>query len=702
MTHGRDESKVTARHLERKAIVYVRQSSERQVEENKESQRLQYALADRARELGFKEVEVIDSDLGASATIGAPEREGFNRLVAAVALGEVGIVLSREAARLSRTDKDWCQLLEVCQLFETLLGDAQQVYDLGLLDDQLILGIKGTLSVVELKVLKLRLIDGMREKARRGDLVRLLPPGYVRDNDGKVVKDPDERIQEAVALIFRKFRELRSIRQTCLWFHNESVELPVNKSCGDGIKITWQPPTQTFVGSVLRNPFYAGAYVWGQRPVETTLVEGRLVRRQGRLRRAEECTVFIPGHHEGYIVWETFQENLRVMRRNNLSGGSDESVAAVRAGNGLLVGVLRCGRCGRKLHVRYWGRSGTAARYLCRGQFDSGGRYCVGFGSSKVDQRFSEELLEVLSPLGVRASLSVIEHLSANEDEVQEALRRQLEQLEYEVRRAFEQYNEVDPRNRLVAGELERRWNAKLEEVEQAKERLAELAAQTHALTEEEAARILELGDSFERVWKDERCPVELKKKIIRAAIEEIIVDVDDDKTTLRFVVHWKGGTHTRLEMPKPAAGVGRKTELEDLEIIRRMASCRYGDDEIARVLTNLGRKTATGKRWNERRVTTARRRYSIAGQKRTQRDPAILTRNEAARYCGISVGTIKRLVQAGLLTSEQVAPWAPWEIQRADLDSKQVRAVLARLRETGRLELGGEDSAKQLTFFEE
>lgn len=700
MTEPHQTSKITPEHLERKAVVYLRQSSDRQVLENRESQRLQYALVERARELGFTDVEVIDHDLGSSAAPGAPEREGFKGLIASVAVGEVGIILSRELSRLLRTDKDWCQVAEVCQLFGTLLADDERVYALDVLDDQLVLGIKATLSVVELKGLQLRLIDGMREKARRGELVRLLPPGYVRDNTGKVVKDPDERVQAAIALIFDKFRETRTIRQTCLWFHTEGVELPVNKPSADGMKIAWQLPTPTFVGSVLHNAFYAGAFVWGQRPIETKFVDGRLVKRQGCLRRPEECEVFIPKHHEAYIDWEIFQENLRVMSRNSVSPGSDESVAAVRAGNGLLVGVLRCGRCGRKLHVRYWGKSGTAARYLCKGDFTTGGRYCIGFGGSKVDQRFRDELLEVLSPLGVRASLSAIERLSARDDQVQGTLRRQLEQLEYECRRAFEQYNEVDPRNRLVAAELERRWNAKLEESEEAKTRLTQLETQRRALTEEEEARILELGDNFEKVWRDEGCPVELKKKIIRAAIEEVIVDVDEENTTLRFVVHWKGGTHTRFEMPKPASGVGRKTELEDLEIIREMASRRYGDDEIARVLTNLGRKTATEKRWTELRVKDARVRYSIAGQKRARRDPEILTRNEAARYCGVSAPTIKRLVQEGVLNKEQVAPWAPWEIRRADLDSEPVRKVLRRLRETGKLGLGGDDSAEQLTFF--
>ena len=699
MIHAHGESKITGKHLERKAIVYLRQSSQKQVQQNKESQRLQYALVDRAGELGWKQVEVVDCDLGSSATIGAPEREGFNHLIASVALGEVGIVFSREVSRLLRTNKDWCQLVEVCQVFDALIADATQIYDLNLMDDQMVLGFKGTLSVIEYKQIQLRLIEGMREKARRGEIVRVLAPGYVRDNTGKVIKDPDERVQAAIGLIFRKFRDLRTIRQTCLWFHIEGVELPVNKPSADGMKITWQLPNQAFVRSVLQNPFYTGAFVWGQRPVEIKFVEGRLVRRQGPRRRPEECEVFIPEHHEGYTDRETFQENLRVMRSNS-RGPSDESVAAVRAGNGLLAGMLRCGRCGRKLYVRYWGGSGTAARYHCKGDFDSGGRHCIGFGGKKVDQRFSEELLEVLSPLGVRASLSAIERLSAEDNDVQEALRRQLGQLEYEARRAFEQYNEVDPRNRLVAGELERRWNVKLEEVEQVKAKLAELKSQVRRLTEEEEARILELGENFESVWRDERCPVELKKKILRAAVEEVIVNLNDEETTLRFVVHWKGGTHTRFEMPKPVSGAGRKTELEDLDIMRKMASRGYGDDEIAKVLTNLGRRTATGKRWTSPRVETIRRRYSIAGQKRTRRDPEILTQSEAARHCGVSATTIKKLVEAGVLNKEQVVPWAPWEIRHADLHSEPVSSMVERLRKTGRLGLGGDDSTEQLILF--
>ncbi len=404
--------KITPAHCARKAIVYLRQSSLKQVRENLESQRLQYALADRARALGFERVETVDSDLGRSASLGAAARGGFDRLVASVALGEVGIVLGRELSRLARTDKDFCHLLEVCQVFGTLIADETQVYDLGMMDDLLVLGIKGTLSVVELKILKARLLDGQREKARRGELFRLLPAGYVLDADGKVAKDPDARVQEAMALVFRKYRELWSVRQTFKWFHDQEVELPVNKFVAGRQKLIWQLPTQSFMSNVLRNAFYAGAYLYGQRPTVTVLEAGRLRKRQGWMLPPEECSVFLRDHHEGYIDWEAYQENQRMKLRNSLNPERDEASAAIREGQGLLVGVLRCGRCGRRMHVRYWGRKGTHGRYLCLGDYQAGGRYCVAFGGGVVDRRFSERLLEVISPLGVEASLRGLDELS--------------------------------------------------------------------------------------------------------------------------------------------------------------------------------------------------------------------------------------------------------------------------------------------------
>lgn len=689
MTQTQSRSKIQEQHLRRKAVVYMRQSTEKQVRENLESQQLQRALQSQARDWGWCEVEVLDHDLGSSASMGAKRREDFDRLIGSVARGEVGIIMSREVSRLSRTDKDWCHLLEVCRVFDTLLAESDHVYDLNQMDDQLVLGIKGTMSVVELNVLKQRMQQGMEAKARRGELFRILPPGYSYDSSGSVVIHPDERIRRSVALVFAKFRETCSIRQSFLWFHHEGIEVPVNKSVREAMKLVWQLPTQSFLSDVLHNPFYAGVYTYGRRPCETVMKNGHLVKRQGKVLRAEDCRVFIRDHHDGYIDWETYQENQSRMRHNRHGFEVDEAVASVRSGRGLLASMLRCGRCGRRLHVHYWGKRGTQPRYLCRGDFDTGGKHCLGFGGS-VDRRFSEELLRAISPLGVRASLRALEHSDRVDDERRDALLLQLKQVDYEATRAFEQYDEVDPRNRLVANDLEVRWNRKLEEIEKLKSSLAALEAEKHAPTPEEREAILALGEQFEQVWHSERCPVELQKKILRTVVEEVIVDLDDETQMLSFVIHWRGDTHTRFEMPRPMGGVGQKTTDEDLEIIRKMAA-RYGDPEIAKVLNRLGRRTGKGKRWNQNRVADARRKHSIAGRSRTLQDPEVLNMNESARYCGVSDTTIRRLVEAGLLSKTQVVPWAPWEIQRSDLDSDRIQTIVTRLHETGKLVLGGD-----------
>jgi DNA invertase Pin-like site-specific DNA recombinase len=609
--------KITAQHRQRKAIVYLRQSTERQVRHNTESQRLQYELADRARALGFQQVEIIDTDLGRS---GAVQREGFQCLIASVAIGEVGMVLSREVSRLSRTDKDWCQLLELCQLFDTLVADAEQVYDVSTMADQLVLGIKGTLSVVELKILRQRMQQGMEAKARRGELVRLLPPGYLRDASGDIVKDPDQRVQEAIARVFGIFR------QTFLWFKSRGLELPVNKRRDQKMTLVWQVPSQSFIRSILHNPCYAGAYVWGQRPTELVFIDGKLVKRTSKLQRPEDCRVFIPDHHERYIDWDTFQDNQRIMRSNANRTEPDEAVGAVRAGKGLLVGLLRCGRCGRKMHVRYWGKSGTSPRYGCAGEFADGGSYCLTFGGAGVDRRFTEELLRVLTPLGIQASLEAVERTGRQEQARRQALERQRQQFDYEVQRAFEQYNEVDPRHRLVAAELERRWNAKLEELEAVTTALAAVDHQTRVLSEAERAALLRLGERFAEVWDSPYCPVEPRKTIMRTVVKEVIVNVDAGGETLQFIIHWHGGSHTRFEMSKPQWGVADKTAPEAIELICEMA-VRYSDEEIARVLNKHGRRTGKGNRWTKQRVAAARRKYVIDGHRRPQPDPELLWR---------------------------------------------------------------------------
>jgi len=692
------EQKVTPEHLARRAVVYLRQSSEGQVKNNLESQRLQYAMAQRASALGFREVQTIDTDLGASAAVAAKRRVGFERLLGAVALGEVGLILSRELSRLLRTDKDFCQLVELCQIFGTLVGDDENIYDVARMDDQLVLGIKATMSVVELKVIRARLAQGMENKAKRGELYPLLPPGYVWQSPVKVFKDPNSRVRESMQLVFTKFRETWSLRQTFRWFRDNGVELPISKWQNGKHVIVFQVPRQCFIGSVLHNPFYAGAYTWGRRPTQVLWREGALRKRQAAALPPEEARVFIRDHHEGYIDWATFEENQRMISRNNFRGESDQTAGVARSGKGLLAGLLRCGRCGRKLYVRYWGKSSTSARYLCSGDFGAGGgSYCIGFGGATVDRRFGDEILRVLSPLGIQASLQAVADLGSQHDQQRQALERQIEQLEYDAKRAFEQYNEVDARNRLVASELERRWNEKLQALDGARASLAELDSQRQPVSAEERHGLMELGERFADVWHHPTCPIELKKQIVRTLVEEILVN-EDPPGRLSFIVHWKGGCHTALEMEKANPKTVNRTAEEDLDVIRKMAS-RYGDNVIAGVLKRLGRQTGKGNPWTQTAVKSARHSHKIEGQRRSPDDPEILTLQGAAKYTGTSDTTIKKLVDAGILSMRQVVPFAPWEIRRADLDREPVRSVIEHLRRTGRLVLGGTSRTQRELF---
>lgn len=438
--------------------------------------------------------------------------------------------------------------------------------------------------------------------------------------------------------------------------------------------------------------------MYGRRPSKTVFTDGKLTKKAGSPVSPEECRVFIKEHHEGYISWEEYERNRDRMRRNSLRFESDPSVAVVRSGHGLLAGLLRCGHCGRKLHVRYWGKSGTKPRYFCSGTYDTGGDYCISFGGDKIDERFGEEILRAISEFGIDASLRAIETFNGQQDTRCRALELELKQLRYEAERAFEQYDQVDPKNRLVAQELESRWNAKMLQVQQAQEALASQQPARRTITPEEEDRIRNLGRDFSQVWNDAHSPMELKKKIAHTIIEEIAVTLSEDSQTLHFIIHWKGGCHTELCLPKPRSAIYAKTSMEALDIIRKMAS-NYGDDQIAAVLNKSGHRTGKGKRWNQARVASARRGYSIPGQARAPKRPNVLTQAQAAKYCNVSHHTIQRMVENGLLVNHQEVPLAPWEIMKADIDSPQVKAVLNHLKQTGELTTQGGHLERQLSL---
>jgi DNA invertase Pin-like site-specific DNA recombinase len=698
MIEHNSQTKINTDHLARKAIVYLRQSSLGQVKRNIESQRLQYALADRASHLGFKQVEIIDKDLGASAASGARQRPGFQQLLTSIAVGDVGMVLTREISRLSRTDKDWCHLIEICQFSNTLIGDEETVYDPNRSDDQLVLGIKGTISVAELNVLRMRMLQGKEAKAKRGELFTVVAPGYIRDGD-QIVKDPNRRVQEAIMLVFETFQELGSIRQTYGWFLDNGIELPVNKPVGGQIQLVWKLPAQTFIPSVLHNPIYAGAYVYGRRPVEKVLEQGELRKRQSAIQTPDQAKVFIKDHHEGYISWETYLRHQRMIDSNGTNFQPDQAILAVREGHGLLTGLLRCARCGHKLHVRYWGKQGTTPRYFCGGDYVSAGRYCISFGGSTPDKRIADEVLQIISPEAVAASVRAIEKLGNNHSDHQQALQRQLQQVEYEAQRAFLQYDQADPTNRLVVDTLEQRWNEKLEQVEQIKCTLYAAQAVPQTLSGQDKQTIIELGKHFADTWHQPGCPMALKKKITRCLIKEIIVDVDKEKQFLNFIIHWQGGSHSSLTIPRPLpANQAHKTATEDLEVIQKMAP-RYSDSEIAMVLSKLGRKTGKGNRWTKSSVGIIRRKQGINPAPK-HKDDGILNMAQAKSYCGVSDSTLMRLIKANILPAEQVAPFAPYEIKQSDLDSEPVSTRLKTLKKTGKLLLKGGAPDNQSELF--
>ena len=698
MINPNNQTKINADHLSRKAIIYLRQSSLAQVKHNTESQRLQYALAERATHLGFSQVEIIDKDLGYSAASGARQRPGFQQLLASVALGDVGIILSRELSRLSRSDKDWCHLMEVCQLFNTLLGDETTVYDPNQFDDQLVLGIKGTISVAELNMLRIRLLQGKEAKAKRGELFTVVAPGFIRDGN-QIVKDPNRRVQDAIMLVFNKFHEFGSIRQTYTWFMDNNIELPVNKPGGGQIQITWKQPTLTFIPSILHNPIYAGAYVYGRRPVEKVLDQGRVRKRQSAIRTPDEAKVFIKDHHEGYISWETYLRVQRMIDQNGTNFQADESMLAVREGHGLLTGLLRCAHCGHKLQVRYWGKQGTTPRYFCSGDYARGGKYCISFGGSTIDHRFAEEVLRIISPEGVSSAVQAIERLDNTHSDHQHALEKQLQQLEYEAQRAFLQYDQADPNNRLVVDTLELRWNEKLEKVEQLNRTLDATQVAPQTLSEQERQSIFILGQHFAEAWHHEACPMPLKKKIIRCLIKEIMVDLDNEKRLLNFTIHWQGGSHSSLTIPKPLpASQAHKTAAKDLEVIEKMTA-RYSDAEIAQVLSRLGRKTGKGNRWTQSSVGLIRRKYGFKPMPNQQTDD-IFNMAKAKRYCGVSDSTLMRLINDKILPAKQVVPFAPYEIKQSDLDSEPVSSILKTLKETGKLMLKGGAPENQKDLF--
>lgn len=670
--------KLQPQHLSRKAMLYVRQSSAFQVSHNLESGKLQYAMQTRLRDLGFAQIEIVDEDLGRSAA-GTVSRSGFERMVAEVSLGRVGAVAAREVSRFARNSREWQQLVEVCRIVDTVLIDQEMVYAPRASNDRLLLGLKGSLNEYELDLLRQRSLEARRAKAKRGELIVIAPVGFRKSEDQRFEKDPDRRVQEAIRLVFDQFEKIGSVRQTLLWFHEHGLQLPASAPRGE---VHWKRPAYGSLYQILTNPIYGGTYAYGKTENGTQYVDG-VARKCGRRKPRERWLALIPKTHEGYVDWERFERIQQAIHANLQLPSASRHHGPARKGSAVLVGLLRCRRCAAKLTVQYSGLHGVVPRYAChRGWLDKGLPRCISFGGTPVDAAVVAEVLRVVRPAAVEAAILAYRDEAKKQDVVRDALGRDLEAARYAAQRAQRQYDAADPENRLVADELERRWNQALERVHEIEQRITQrpgtLATEPVPTPEE----FSDLAERLEELWGSPTTDTRLRKRIVRSLIHEVSVDLDMAASEVVLVIHWNGGLHTELRVPRRRRGQsGARAAPATIDAVRVLARI-CTDAFIANVLNRNDIRTGRGNYWSREHVVAFRNHHEIpvyAAEKCSQEGWLNLT--DAARHVGVSPRTLRLAVERGEVKAEHPLAIGPWIFNRRDLNTQTSAALVARAR---------------------
>jgi DNA invertase Pin-like site-specific DNA recombinase len=672
--------KLTAERLARKAIIYIRQSKPNQVLHHQESKRLQYGLVDRARALGFQRVDVIDEDLGRTGS-GLVERPGFQRLVAEVCSGEVGGVFCLEASRLARNGRDWHHLIELCGMVSAIVIDFDGIYDPNIVNDRLLLGLKGTMSEFELSLLRQRSAEAIQQKARRGELRILLPVGFIWTGNGKIEKDPDQRVQQAIDLVFRKMTELGSARRVLLWFAEQKICLPALPRDAGAPKMIWKVPVASNIRAILINPIYAGAYAFGKTQTRIQVVQGRARKTTGHPKPQREWMVLIRDHHSGYVSWQEYERNQAMMAANNFMRPGVVPKSG-RGGRALLSGLLRCRRCGRMLRVSYIGAGGVVIHYQCVGaNHDRGEERCISFGGLRVDAAVAKQVLDAVAGNAIEAAWQAAEQIQQQRQDLREAIALELEQAHYEARLAARRYEAVDPDQRLVAGELEARWNVALLKVQELENKLRGFEEEIRFRPLPDREVLLSLAQELPAVWNLPSTDMRLKQRLIRTVIDEIVVDVDSHSSEVILVIHWSGGRHSELRVKKNQTGKHRRcTDIEPISIIRQMAD-RFTDAQIAATLNRLGLKTGADNTWNESRVHSAREYHQPPATDPHQPRTNFVTLREAAQRLDVSLTIVRRLIAEKTLPASQVVMCAPWQIPVEALNRETVRDAIENVK---------------------
>ena len=639
-----DMQKVRPEHLKRDAYLYVRQSTPRQVLENSESTKRQYALRQRAIALGWHadHIVVIDNDLGQSGA-SAIDREGFKKLVAEVGMGHAGLVIGLEVSRLARNSSDWHRLLEICAFTDTLILDEDGLYDPAHFNDRLLLGLKGTMSEAELHVMQARMRGGLLNKARRGELRLPLPVGFLYDTQGQVILDPDQQVQQSIRMLFQSFRRLGSASAVVKAFRDAKLLFPHRPRGGpqDG-ELLWLKLGITQVLFVLHNPRYAGAFVYGRTRLRRTL-QGT---QQQRVPQEQWHTLLL-GSHLGYISWEEFQENQRRLQSNAHALGPERRKSPPREGPALLQGLVICGLCGERMKVIYHVRAGhRVPDYICDGRtVDDPQPICQWISGKDVDEAVGELLLEIVTPVAIEVTLAVQQELQARLDEVERLRKEQVERARYEAELARRRYMRVDPDNRLVADTLEADWNGKLRALQEAQQEYEQQRQKDGVAVDEELRlRLHTLATDFPRLWRDPDTPDRERKRLAHLLLEDVTLI---KREQLLIHIRFPGGATRTLQLPRP-----RRVTVTPRCVIAEVDRLldEYSYEAIAHILNSRGSMSGYGKPFTGRMIGRVKNKYRLQSRCERLRAKGMLTREEMAQRLGISTKQVTAWRAAGLL----------------------------------------------------
>ncbi len=684
-------SKVTAAHQAKWAYVYIRQSSLSQVTRHGESTDLQYELVERAVQLGWprERVKIIDEDLGKSGT-STEHRLGFQHLIAEIGLARVGLVVSLDASRLARNNSDWYQLLELCSLFGSLMADGENLYDPRVYHDRLLLGLSGMMSEAELHQLKLRLHNGARHKAERGELRQALPVGLVRLRTGEVCLHPDEEVRARIGLVFQKFKELGTAKAVVRYLDRAGLPLPTRPLRGPAPHdLVWQRPHSSIVLSILKNPAYTGTYVYGR----TTRDPAR--RKPGRLYSGivrfpvDKWSIVIHNVYPGYISWDEFLANQAQLSANQ-SRYQEDKHGVPRKGQALLQGIAVCGRCGARMRLRYSGPQGEFPVYQCSDtQNEYGGSRCQEVRALGLDAEIERLVLEALAPDQIALALAALEQLEQEYESLRKQWQLRLERAQYDAARARRQYDAVEPENRLVARTLERQWEDKLRQAEKVEQDFQTwLHQQRLELTPADRRDILALGEDLPRVWQASTTTPADRKRLLRLIVKEVILDQRRERGKVWFQINWQTGANSEHWITRRVRAYADYADLEALQHrVQELNTEEKMDDEIAATLNTEGFRTAHGRPFTSKLLWLLRHEWGLStvkanGPHPTQWEDGSYSVVGAAAVLGVFPGTVYKWLNSGLLQGRQLAKGLPWKVSITD---EQIAALTTHAKRINR-----------------